>query len=185
MFISIGMAALLIWLAPRIVNAQFDTVDGHFTKLQYSQVGLKHRIWHSDFEGWPWDDHFPEDSEGVSGSWAGIPFPAAQRRVEHPNPPLYISNWGFPDYYQLNEFHKNLDLFRPHWVGLIADTLFWAGIAWVMRCVWRTVLARRRIRQGRCPRCSYDLSGLENAECCPECGERCRSKTATRPSTRS
>jgi len=36
---------------------------------------------------------------------------------------------------------------------------------------WRLdVLARRRARVGRCPKCNYDRTGLAEGAVCPECG---------------
>ena len=188
MVVSIGITVGLIWFAPSITTQRSVYVEGELIAPRYSQVGLLYRVWHGVDEDWPWDDEFPEDAEAVSGSWAGFPFPVVQRRVEYPHFDMRTftgDHVRIPSYWFPVEFHNELGLYRPHWIGLIADALFWGGLLWLMRCVWRTILARRRIRRGRCPRCSYDLSGLNNAECCPECGERRLSKTAMRPSTRS
>lgn len=61
---------------------------------------------------------------------------------------------------------------RPIWLGMIGDTIIYAG-AWLLlllgvRWLWG-LRRRRRTRRGRCARCGYDLVG-DFASGCPECG---------------
>ena len=58
---------------------------------------------------------------------------------------------------------------RPIWVGLIADSVFFAGSWWVALAALGLVKKRLATRAGRCPRCRYDLQG-ELDRGCPECG---------------
>lgn len=57
----------------------------------------------------------------------------------------------------------------PVWVGLIGNTLFFAGAWWVVLLAPRSLRARLRRRRGRCPACAYDLC-RDLAGGCPECG---------------
>ena len=57
----------------------------------------------------------------------------------------------------------------PIWRGLILNTIFYAGILWLL---WSSPFAARRFirrRRCRCVTCGYDLCGTEQ-EGCPECG---------------
>ncbi len=58
---------------------------------------------------------------------------------------------------------------RPVWGGFVVDVgvfaVMWAGLLWGFGVLWRLL----RTRDGRCPKCRYDLSGLTGGVC-PECG---------------
>ena len=58
----------------------------------------------------------------------------------------------------------------PIWSGLALDIGMFVGLcvlAFAARDTWRWV---RRVREGQCPGCRYDLTGLQTGEPCPECG---------------
>lgn len=60
----------------------------------------------------------------------------------------------------------------PLWRGLIANTLFYALLVWLLRRGFVYVRGWHRLRRGRCGwrgGCGYDLSGSEG-DVCPECG---------------
>lgn len=61
---------------------------------------------------------------------------------------------------------------RPLWPGVIGNLLAWIaiseGICWLWSAVTRLRAAWRQ-RQGRCPRCKYELARGESVRC-PECG---------------
>jgi len=56
----------------------------------------------------------------------------------------------------------------PIWLGLFANTLFFA-LLYLLLTTLPAVRRRRRRQQGRCQRCGYLLKG---AHSCPECGNR-------------
>ena len=61
---------------------------------------------------------------------------------------------------------------KPIWTGFAINTVFYAVIVWGGWLLFAApfVLRRtRRIRRGLCPKCAYDLRGIESKEC-PECG---------------
>ena len=67
-------------------------------------------------------------------------------------------------------FHKHRVLpFAPLWPGLVINTLFYAGLLWLL--IPGPFVLRRIIRnkRGLCVKCAYDLRGAEH-EACPECG---------------
>ena len=55
----------------------------------------------------------------------------------------------------------------PLWVGLIVNTLFYAGILWLL--IWGGITLRRfiRVKRGRCPKCAYPMG---ESAVCSECG---------------
>ncbi len=57
---------------------------------------------------------------------------------------------------------------RPVWPGFTVNTLFYAGILWLLILAFtlRRLIRRRR---GLCLACGYDLRHAEH-EACPECG---------------
>ena len=58
---------------------------------------------------------------------------------------------------------------KPIWPGLIVNSSLYATLLWLLSGGTRRARKGWRIRHGRCPRCNYDLRGV-NHERCPECG---------------
>lgn len=61
--------------------------------------------------------------------------------------------------------------FRVLWRGMLANTVFFALVIWLIRRGGRTVLSYRRLKRGSCPSCTYDLAH-DYRSGCPECGWR-------------
>lgn len=80
-------------------------------------------------------------------------------------------------------FARSLPL-RPVWPGFVANTALFAAGWWMLlglpMVVYNVIRRRGLRRRGRCPRCGYDLSGL-NSDVCPECGTRVRAEALTPP----
>ena len=55
----------------------------------------------------------------------------------------------------------------PYWPGLIANTVVWGAVAWVMVFGVRRLRAILRRRKGLCTACAFPLHQLPR---CPECG---------------
>ena len=60
----------------------------------------------------------------------------------------------------------------PIWPGFAINTVFYAGIVWLLFAGPFVLRRWRRIRRGLCPKCAYDLRGTPRgaATACPECG---------------
>ncbi len=58
---------------------------------------------------------------------------------------------------------------RPLWPGFTVNSLFYAGILWLLLPGPFTLRRLIRSRRGLCPACAYDLCHAEH-EACPECG---------------
>lgn len=61
--------------------------------------------------------------------------------------------------------------YRPIWTGLLVNTIFYACLFWVLLSIKRACRHARRLRQGLCPFCAYDLEFMLRAGCA-ECGWR-------------
>ena len=60
---------------------------------------------------------------------------------------------------------------RPIWPGFAMNTVFDAGVLWLLVAAPFALRRRRRIKRGLCPKCAYDLRGRDSAShTCPECG---------------
>jgi hypothetical protein len=57
---------------------------------------------------------------------------------------------------------------RPIWPGFAINTLFYAGILWVMFAAPFALRRRRRIKRGLCPACAYPVG---DSSVCTECGK--------------
>ena len=68
----------------------------------------------------------------------------------------------------------------PLWPGFAVNTLFYAGVLWMLYCGPFALRRRGRIKRGLCVACAYDLRGsATTSDACPECGEAVTPKTAT------
>lgn len=56
---------------------------------------------------------------------------------------------------------------RPFWGKLALNTLFYAGVVWLLFFAPAIVRRARRVRQGLCPHCAYPVGVSER---CSECG---------------
>jgi len=57
----------------------------------------------------------------------------------------------------------------PLWAGLLVNSLIYAIVTWIVARLFVAWRRARRRRRGLCPRCAYDLAGLDT---CPECGAK-------------
>jgi len=58
----------------------------------------------------------------------------------------------------------------PIWPGFAINTIFYAGIVWLLSAIAATIKRGRRLRRGLCPLCAYDMRGSIQMGTCPECG---------------
>lgn len=62
---------------------------------------------------------------------------------------------------------------RPIWIGIVIDTLFYAGVWEAALGGVRAARRWRRRRRGLCAACAYELAGVpveDGVRVCPECG---------------
>jgi hypothetical protein len=59
----------------------------------------------------------------------------------------------------------------PRWPGFAINTLFYAGILWVMFAAPFALRRWRRMKRGLCPACAYPVG---ESDICTECGKRVR-----------
>jgi hypothetical protein len=65
---------------------------------------------------------------------------------------------------------------RPIWPGFAVNTLFYAGILWLLFAAPFALRRRRRIKRGLCPACAYPVG---DSEVCTECGKPVRRKAVS------
>jgi predicted RNA-binding Zn-ribbon protein involved in translation (DUF1610 family) len=66
----------------------------------------------------------------------------------------------------------------PIWPGFAINTIFYAGILWLLFAAPSTIRRWHRIKRGQCASCGYSLR--ENvSEKCPECGATLKQKAET------
>jgi hypothetical protein len=73
---------------------------------------------------------------------------------------------AFPDFAGNPRSPRLLPL-RPIWPGFAINTLFYAGMLWLLFAAPFALRRRRRIRRGLCPACAYPVG---DSEVCTECG---------------
>lgn len=74
-------------------------------------------------------------------------------------------NWWYSSAYPMGPGRGSMWALQiPMW-PLVLLTLATTSTAW-----WLDVLAQRREREGKCPKCGYDRAGLASGAVCPECG---------------
>lgn len=58
----------------------------------------------------------------------------------------------------------------PIAAGLLLNAVCFSGMALLIVCAWKNLLAAVRWGRGCCSHCAYDLRGIDSCRC-PECGE--------------
>jgi hypothetical protein len=66
----------------------------------------------------------------------------------------------------------------PLWPGFAINTLFYAGILWLLFAAPFALRRRSRTKRGLCPSCGYDLRGCVS-QTCAECGRAVMPNAAT------
>jgi hypothetical protein len=61
--------------------------------------------------------------------------------------------------------------YQPIWPGFAINTLFYAGILWLLFAAPFALRRRRRIKRGLCPACAYPVGA---SDVCTECGKPVR-----------
>lgn len=139
-------------------------------------------------EIWPWwieyaDLHIAhsrhDPSDGVSGRGVIMTEVVAQG---WPMPALWCERFEHRDMYggkflflaKVEETFMSVPrvlAFRPLWIGFIANSIFYAAIAWLV-IIFPFVIRRwLRARRGQCPACAYPIGA---SEVCTECGKPVR-----------
>jgi hypothetical protein len=67
---------------------------------------------------------------------------------------------------------------QPVWPGFAINTLFYAGILYLLFAVPFTIRRHRRVRRGLCPKCAYPVG---TSEVCTECGAAVKRRSPRRP----
>jgi hypothetical protein len=56
---------------------------------------------------------------------------------------------------------------HPRWPGFAINTVFYAGVLWLLFAAPFALRRRRRTKRGLCPKCAYPVG---SSEVCTECG---------------
>lgn len=109
--------------------------------------------------GWPWE------------SVGAIAWTQDHLREEHVCRSYAHLEWGicYPGILVQRTSSAILPL-APIWPAFIANSFLY-GLVLSSPLTATTLRRRLRVKRGKCARCAYPLGALEDAECCPECGE--------------
>jgi hypothetical protein len=77
--------------------------------------------------------------------------------------------WRHPDLWPLPEIAAEALPTSIHWPGFAINTLFYAGILWLLFVAPFVLRRRRRIKRGLCPACAYPVG---ESDVCTECGKQ-------------
>ena len=102
--------------------------------------------------------------------WAhGNCIPNRSKQAIAPSDPGFaIGKYCYPSRRAALVFAPRFIAMRPLWIGMVGNTLFYAGLWAALVPLTRWAIHARRRRSGRCAGCGYDLRG--GHERCPECG---------------
>jgi hypothetical protein len=108
----------------------------------------------------------------------GWPFLCARGRVDHNPAQTATTTRGLA--YTRSPFLDNFPrtgavalCYHPIPLGYILNTLFYTTIVLAALIPLSILRRNRRIRNGRCPNCNYDLHATPDDLPCPECGAAC------------
>jgi hypothetical protein len=146
-----------------------NTLERRLRPIRYSQrahVDYGRQGVTAEAQGWPvlclWADHAIEP--------AGIAFDVAGgMAVTRPTWPAVMTSLNQPfkfDGYFEQVVPRILPL-RPLWPGFAINTVFYAGVLWVLFFAPFALRRRLRRRRGLCPACAYPVGTNER---CTECG---------------
>jgi hypothetical protein len=72
-----------------------------------------------------------------------------------------------PDSIRASRSFTGLLPLRPIWPGFAINTVFYAGVLWLLFAAPFALRRRRRIKRGLCPKCAYPVG---TSAVCTECG---------------
>lgn len=122
----------------------------------------------------------------VSFHGRGWPMPALHCKVDwRSRPPVLQNAWIPPDWvpgrrYGFHNWQMPVPL-RPEPVGFVVNTLFNAGILYLLVGGTRYIRRADRACRGHCPVCGYSRAGLASGAPCPECGKAEKSLPSAAP----
>ncbi len=122
---------------------------------------------------------FPGYPRGYGYLASGWPLPAAEGRhvIDH-GPSPSTQGFRYERMYVLGFAGLDAEIpLRPIWLGLAANTVFYAAMTFPVLVVWRWRRTRRRRKKGRCVACGYQLDAHAQEGVCPECGLAATSET--------
>lgn len=189
--------ALLVLLLGAIVNVAAAWGFAWFVTLHWHTSGpidddpqiagwLDARSWEDDLDG-PWRPIWFADEHGFgrrrvhlsamveSGTMAmpadmivemaGWPMAALEG---HSNPEWTGSTYIWHDHGVVRvPIGKETTPLRPMWPGFVINTLFYAGLLWLLFAAPLALRRRSRIKRGLCPKCAYPVG---TSPTCTECG---------------
>ena len=85
-------------------------------------------------------------------------------------------SWGLRVDRMSRPWPDNVLPFRPIWPGFAINTVFYAGVLWLLFAAPFALRRRRRIKRGLCPKCAYPVGA---SDVCTECGKPVTAAKAT------
>jgi hypothetical protein len=167
-----------------------DHADVRFIQNQFAQSDLKQlecRVTGSKRLGWTlkqiearasWDK-FPDDLNHaylrVDHLTCGLPMRCLRGLRRWPSEEAFAQSGKLA----ITSQRDSLPMV-PIWPGFAINTIFYAGVLWMMFAIPGTIRRRRRLKRGLCPNCAYPI-GTWGGEVCTECGARHHSNSEEQP----
>jgi hypothetical protein len=145
---------------------EFRTIQGHTAFY----IGMDTRLDAATLvkSGFPCSAVSGERWDFDVGPTASLPYiqPGNTSVVRSPDALLFATDITLPD--RLGGPSYRIMGWRPLWPGFAINTLFYAGILWLLFAAPFALRRRRRIKGGLCPACAYPVG---ESAICTECGK--------------
>lgn len=151
--------------------SRFGKFDG-FAWFGYQGIGWSHDHVIAGRRSYSVDSPYNDNKfDLISAGWPLLCFDGERRTVNG-----VATRWRLltlPHAWGPSSGRNTLIPFAPRWAALLANSALYASVICAMILGTWAIRRTHRLRRNRCPRCAYELRGIEPTNGrirCPECG---------------